>query len=33
MMMALVIATLPMMVIFLLMQRQFVEGILGSIKQ
>jgi lactose/L-arabinose transport system permease protein len=33
MMIALVIATLPMMVIFLLMQRQFVEGILGSIKQ
>jgi lactose/L-arabinose transport system permease protein len=33
MMMALVIATLPMMVIFLLMQRQFVEGILGPIKQ
>ena len=33
MMIALVIATLPMMIIFLLMQRQFVEGILGSIKQ
>jgi len=32
-MMALVIATLPMMIIFLVMQRQFVEGILGSIKQ
>ncbi|MEG1550482.1 MAG: carbohydrate ABC transporter permease, partial [Ruthenibacterium sp.] len=31
-MMALVIATIPMMILFLVMQRSFVEGMTGSVK-
>ncbi|WP_249741840.1 hypothetical protein [Fervidobacterium pennivorans] len=32
-MMAVVIATLPMLVVFFALQKQFVQGVLGSVKQ